>query len=160
MREKKRLAVLILMVVTLPIASSPAAAQEMDEPVMLTPAEITWAPGPPSMPPGSQIAILEGAPAQEGLVTMRLAFPADYQLAPHTHSNIERVTVISGTLYFGHGEQMEPAKAKELPAGSFFLFPPDTPMFGFTRDQETVIQLNVEGPWDVSYLNPEDDPRN
>jgi quercetin dioxygenase-like cupin family protein len=160
MREEKRLTVIILGFVALAIASSPAAAREMDEPVMLTPAEIAWTPGPASMPPGSEVAIMEGDPKQEGLVTMRLSLPPNYQLPPHTQSNVERVTVISGTLYFGHGEQMEPAKAKELPAGSFFLFPPDTPMFGFTREQGTVIQLNVEAPWDVFYLNPEDDPRN
>lgn len=161
MRIRKQALFSALTALTLMSASSAAVAQEvMDRPVMLTPEEIEWKPGPDSLPPGSLYAILEGDPSQPEMVTMRLAFPPNYELMPHTHSGFERVTVLAGTLYFGPGDEMNPAMAKELPAGSFFLFPPDTPMFGFTGDQETVIQLNVEGPWEITYLNPADDPRN
>jgi quercetin dioxygenase-like cupin family protein len=162
MNNGRRTALFLLLALTaLPMGSSPAAATEraQAEAVMLTPGEVTWTPDPASLPPGAKIAILEGDPKEEGLVTIRLALPPDFKLMPHTHPDFERVTVLSGTLYFGLGEKMEPAKAKPLPAGSFFVFPPDTGMFGFTKDQETVIQLNVKGPWDVHYINPADDPR-
>jgi hypothetical protein len=37
--------------------------------------------------------------------------------------------------------------------------PQGTAMFGFTKGEEAIIQLNVSGPWTVNYLNPADDPR-
>jgi hypothetical protein len=45
-----------------------------------------------------------------------------------------------------------------LPAGSFFALPPDTAHYAFI-DQETVIQLSSVGPWGLTYINPNDDPR-
>src|SRR3990170_4559514 len=88
---------------------------------------------------------------QEGLVTMRLKFPPHYKLAPHTHPADERVTVISGTLFFGMGDNVDAKKAKALKAGSFFIMPPNTGMFGWTGNKETIIQLNVMGPWGINY---------
>jgi hypothetical protein len=32
-------------------------------------------------------------------------------------------------------------------------------MFAFTKDEETVVQLNGIGPWGIEYLNPDEDPR-
>jgi hypothetical protein len=32
------------------------------------------------------------------------------------------------------------------------------PHYGFF-DEETVIQINTIGPWSVTYVNPDDDPR-
>jgi hypothetical protein len=34
-----------------------------------------------------------------------------------------------------------------------------TAMFGFTTSEEAVVQLNVNGPWTVTYINPADDLR-
>ena len=31
-------------------------------------------------------------------------------------------------------------------------------MFGFAKE-ETIIQVNAEGPWGINYINPADDPR-
>jgi hypothetical protein len=36
--------------------------------------------------------------------------------------------------------------------------PPKMHHFAWTAE-ETVFQLNVVGPWTVTYLNPADDPR-
>jgi quercetin dioxygenase-like cupin family protein len=105
------------------------------------------------------VAVLEGNPASAGPVTIRLKLPPDYTLAPHIHGGDERVTVLSGTLYFNVGDKIDKAMAKALPAGSFFIMPAGTSMFGFTTAEETVIQLNVDGPWTVTYINPADDPR-
>lgn len=162
MDRGKRPAVLLLhALLAMTLAGAPAMAADKAQTgaIMLTPGEVTWTPDPASLPPGAKIAILEGDPKEQGLVTIRLALPPDFKLMPHTHPGAERVTVLEGTLYFGLGEKMEPAKAKPLPAGSFFVFPPNTGMYGFTKEQATVIQLNVQGPWDVHYLNSADDPR-
>lgn len=126
--------------------------------ILLPDSDIKWADGPASMSPGSKFAVLEGDPKSPGPVTMRIKLPANYTLAPHTHPGDERVTVLSGTLFFALGDKVDRSKAKELPAGSFFVIPSGKAMFGFTKE-ETVIQINVLGPWGITYLNPADDPR-
>ena len=66
--------------------------------------------------------------------------------------------MISGTFRIGMGETVDPSKAKALPAGGFFAFPPGMTHFAST-DEETVVQLNSIGPWGLNYVNPKDDPR-
>jgi hypothetical protein len=56
------------------------------------------------------------------------------------------------------GDSGDAAKAKVLPAGSFFALSPGSPHY-FIADEDTVIQLNSTGPWSLSYVNPKDDPR-
>lgn len=126
--------------------------------VTVTPGEIQWGPGPKSLPPGAQAAVLDGDPAAKGAFAMRLKVPAGYQIAPHTHPRQERVTVISGKFQLGHGGKFDEAKLKDLEAGSFFSLPPRMQHFARAAE-ETVVQLNGEGPWQIDYVNPADDPR-
>jgi quercetin dioxygenase-like cupin family protein len=102
--------------------------------------------------------ILYGDPGAEGLFALRLKLPANYTLPPHTHPRPEIVTVISGTFHLGMGDTINRDRARALPAGSFFAFPPGMAHFAFTNE-ETVIQLNSTGPWALTYVNPADDPR-
>ena len=129
-----------------------------DEHKLLTAQDIKWGPAPPSIPAGAQVAVLYGNPGKEGLFAMRLKMPKGYRIAPHTHPKPEIVTVISGAARLGMGKTLEPAAAKILPAGSFFAMSPGMPHF-FLADEDTVIQLNSTGPWSLSYINPDDDPR-
>jgi hypothetical protein len=57
--------------------SSPGNATVVDQQPqhMYAPSEIKWQPGPPSLLPGAQMAILEGDPSQAGFFAMRLRFP-------------------------------------------------------------------------------------
>jgi hypothetical protein len=70
----------------------------------------------------------------------------------------EVVTVISGTFNLGMGETADQSATQALPAGSFFALPPDMAHYVFI-DGETVIQISTVGPWGLTYVNPEDDPR-
>jgi quercetin dioxygenase-like cupin family protein len=137
-------------------------AQEMDEPgsapSIHVPAQIKWADGPPSLPPGAKFAILEGDPSKEGFFTMRVRVPDGYRIPPHTHPKVEHVTVISGTFNLGMGEKFDQAMTKELPAGTFGYWPAGMKHFAWARG-ETTIQLHGIGPWSIEYLNPADDPR-
>lgn len=126
--------------------------------VLLTPADLTWTDGPPSLPAGSQAAVLEGDPKRAGLFTMRLKVPADYKISSHWHPADEHVTVISGTLYMGMGDTFDESKGTALSAGSFAVMPARTHHFAFTKE-ETVIQLHGKGPWGITYVNRADDPR-
>lgn len=150
-----------LVLVTLLIAAPPAAAATpyMGEGhTMVTPSDMQWGPVG-SMAPGAQISVIEGDLAKEEPFTMRLRLPADYVIAPHIHPAYERVTVLSGTFHFAHGEEVDRDKASALPEGSVAIMSPGDPMFGYT-EEEVVIQLHGTGPWGIEYLNPEDDPRN
>src|SRR5450755_1434335 len=69
-----------------------------------TPDQVKWAPVPPFLPPGAQLAVLEGDPmAATGDFTIRLKMPDGYKVPPHTHPHRENVTVLSGTLKVGDG---------------------------------------------------------
>jgi quercetin dioxygenase-like cupin family protein len=125
---------------------------------LVSPGEIEWAAGPPSIPKGAKAAVLYGKPGEEGLFALRLWLPAGYHLPPHTHPKPEVVTVISGEFRIGMGRESDRNNVRALAPGSFFAFPPGMVHYAYT-DVETVIQLNSTGPWSLDYVNPADDPR-
>lgn len=125
--------------------------------LMLDPAALEWS-DVASMAAPAKISVIEGDLAKEEPFTFRLKLPAGYRVDPHTHSAYERVTVISGTLYFAHGKRFDRDKATALPQGGVAIMPPGAPMYGYT-DEDTVIQVHGVGPWGIKYLDPEDDPR-
>ena len=118
----------------------------------------TWAPAPPALPPGAQVAVLEGDPSKPGPFTMRIALPDGYRIPPHFHPVVEHVTVLQGTFLVGMGERFDAAKLKMLPAGSFGALPPGMRHFAQAKGR-TVLQLHGMGPWGLTYVNPADDPR-
>ena len=119
---------------------------------------VKWGPAPPSLPPGASAAVLLGNPAVAGPFVLRLKFPAGFVIPPHRHSKDELVTVISGAFAVASGEQVDHASFKPLPAGSFVHLPAGMPHYART-DGETIVQINGVGPFDVTYVNPKDDPR-
>ncbi|HVK83730.1 MAG TPA: cupin domain-containing protein [Kofleriaceae bacterium] len=124
-------------------------------------ADTKWAPAPSSLPPGAEIAVLEGAPpfgAGKSFV-MRLKFPAGYKIPVHHHLVTERVTVLSGALKFGMGDKWEDAAMKSMKAGGEILMPREHKHF-VQADGETIVQLQGVGPWGIVYANPDEDPRN
>jgi quercetin dioxygenase-like cupin family protein len=161
--SKKRILKNRLIVITLCLALAPAAVaqaeKEMAEPSIYSPTDVVWKDGPTALPPGAKRALLEGDSAKEGFYSMRLLFPEGYKIPPHTHPQMERVTVISGALHIGMGEKFDQSAGRTLPAGSFFTMPAGMKHFAWTTG-ETVVQLNGIGPQSINYLNPEDDPRN
>jgi uncharacterized protein (TIGR02246 family) len=120
--------------------------------------EIVWRDGPPSLPPGAKIAVLEGDPMKAGAFTFRLKFPGGYRIPPHFHPVIEHVTVVSGAFSIGQGERWDDAKLVRLNAGDFIHMPPGSRHFALATG-ETVVQLHSTGPWGITYVNPQDDPR-
>lgn len=125
------------------------------------PAEIAWKSGPPSLPAGAQMTVLEGDPTKEGPFVFRLKVPDGFTIPPHMHPRAERVTVIQGTFNVAEGESVDksPGKGKVMPTGSFGYWPARMHHFAWSSG-ETIIQLHGLGPWKIEYLNPSDDPRN
>jgi hypothetical protein len=56
------------------------------------------------------------------------------------------VVVLSGTLYFGLGEQWDDTKLEARPAGSFFSEAPKAPHFAWAKDGEVILQVSGMGP--------------
>lgn len=139
------------------MAWSITQAQE-DGHILIKSDEVQWADGPPSMPPGAKISVIEGDLKKAEPFAFRLRLPANYKIAPHTHPTVEHVTVLSGTFYMGAGDQLDKEKAVPLTPGSFAAFQPGHSMFAWT-EEETVIQVHGVGPWGIDYIDPADDPR-
>ena len=118
-----------------------------------------WGPVPNALPPGAQVAVLEGDPFGKGLYTMRLSMPAGYRIPPHSHKKWEHVTVISGTFNLGMGEKFDTSVGHEMPPGTFGFLAPRMNHFAWASEA-TVIQLHGEAPWEINYVNAADDPRN
>jgi hypothetical protein len=126
---------------------------------ILVPADkVQWGPAPPVLPPGAQISVLEGNPSEKGAVTLRLRFPANYNIPPHWHSMTERVTVLSGALHVGMGDQLDRQASQTLKQGGFVSLPATMHHFAYTTTP-TVVQVNLEGPFDIAYINSADDPQ-
>jgi quercetin dioxygenase-like cupin family protein len=125
---------------------------------LFLPDAVAWKAGPASLPAGAKMAILEGDPTKAGNFTMRLMLPDGYTIKPHFHSNVEHVTVVSGSFNIGMGEKFDKASTKELTAGSFGFWPAGMRHFAWANG-DTVLQLHGVGPWTITYVNASDDPR-
>lgn len=133
-----------------------ALSSPMSNVIMVAPDQIKWV--DLSLIPGAQIAVLEGKMDKKGPITARIKLAPNTKIAPHWHPGVERVTVLSGTFNYGMGDKLDEGKTTALGAGSLIVMQPKMHHFAWTKD-ETIVQLNVTGPWAINYVNPADDPR-
>jgi quercetin dioxygenase-like cupin family protein len=126
---------------------------------VINPADLKWVDAPPSLPAGAKMAVLDGDPNKAGSFTVRMKAPAGYKVPPHTHPTAERLTVISGSFKIGMGDKLDEASAQEIGPGSFVVLPAGMKHFAISTG-ESILQINSEGPFQINYVNPSDDPRN
>lgn len=126
--------------------------------VVLAPDQLKWGPAPAGLPPGSLMAVLDGDPGKEGPFTLRAKFPAGYKVPPHWHSVAEHITVLSGTFAIGDGDRFDKDAAVKLPGGGYTSMPAKMHHFAYCEG-DTIIQVHGTGPFDITYINPADDPR-
>jgi quercetin dioxygenase-like cupin family protein len=119
-----------------------AAQADPLQPARVTPDELTWRP----ISTGAQVAILAGDPQKAGVYVICMRFPAGFRNPPHFHPDERIVTILSGTLLVGYGEQFDESKMKALPAGSMFTEPAKQPHFAWAKDSVVVIQVVGYGP--------------
>lgn len=126
---------------------------------ILVPADkVQWSPAPPILPAGAQIAVLEGNPAEKGPIVMRLKFPANYTIPAHWHTMAERLTVLSGSFHAGMGDKVDRKATQTLEPGGYVMLPAKMHHFAWTSEP-TIVQINLEGPFDLFYVNPADNPQ-
>lgn len=156
---KKLILLLIIQSTTFSFAETmPAVTQADSGHVMHSKKDIKWVAAPPSLPAGAQAALIDGDPTKPGEFTMRLKFPANYKIPPHTHPADEHITVIEGTFNMGLGEKFDVKTAHAMAAGDYARMTAGTKHFAMTKSA-AVVQLHGIGPWGINYVNPADDPR-
>lgn len=155
---RKAAGALSLLAVVLVGVDGSASAQGSGGSPFINASDIKWGPAPPSMPKGAKIAVLQGDPGKPGPFVIRLMVPAGYKVAPHWHSQDESLTVISGALAFGTGDKVETSKSHTLTAGGFHSLAGKDHHYVVAKTQ-AVLQVSGTGPFDMTYVNADDDPQ-
>src|SRR6187399_2748051 len=124
MRFRATVVVLVVMLSSSLQGDDSPSTKHKDGGFKVSPADkIKWKDGPPSLPKGARIAVLEGDPGKEGPFVFRVKVPDGYRIPPHTHPKPERVTVIRGTFNIGMGDRFDAGKGKAMPPGTYGTWP-------------------------------------
>ena len=110
--------------------------------VRVSPDELKWV----AVPSGLLVARVAGDQSKPGVYATQVKFPAGAKVPPHYHPDERIIVVVSGTVYFGYGEQFDESKMKALPAGSSWTEPAKQPHFAWAKDGEAIIQVIGNGP--------------
>jgi quercetin dioxygenase-like cupin family protein len=123
--------------------SEPLAAQR------IAPDEIKWEQGQL----GVQRAHLVGDDKKPGIYVYRVRFPANHKVQPHFHPDERVVTILSGTLYLGYGENFDESVMKALPPGSMWTEPARQPHFVFAKDGAVEFEVvGSNGPSGITRI--------
>jgi hypothetical protein len=151
-----RLAIGVVVGATL---AGPAIAQSTGGAhTFITPTDIKWSEAPPTLPKGAKFAVLQGDPGKDGPFVIRMLALTGYTIPPHWHTQDEQLTVISGMLYIGLGDTFNKRAARALPRGGFHFLSGKEHHYAFTNGR-TIVQISGNGPFDINYINPADDPQ-
>ena len=122
-------------------------------------AKLQWGPAPPFLPAGARFALVSGDPGKSGPFEIELSMPDGYVIPPHFHPTDETVAVKSGHFRFGMGDKIDRKAEKTMTAGQSGTL--KTPMHHWARAQgRTVVAVSGNGPFQITYVTPSDDPRN
>jgi mannose-6-phosphate isomerase-like protein (cupin superfamily) len=118
--------------------------------VFLKPEELRWQKLVPQLGDRSpEIVILHVHPATRA-TTLMIRTPRNFHVPRHWHSHGEKHTVISGSFIFECN-----GRCVELKAGSFNYIPPRVIHQAWTPpNEDCVLFTDVEGPWDVNWVEP------
>jgi len=140
--------------------SDKADAPKKPSHVMMTPEVMKWEP----LSEGAEVVVLAGDPFNQKKVGVPFVFRVKhkdgFELKPHWHPMDERITVITGTMLLGTGDEFktDPAHVTELPAGSYAFMPKIMRHYFITRG-ETIAQFEGIGPFRMTFVKETDDPQ-
>ena len=110
------------------------------------------------LPDGAKSALIIGDPTKPCVFMTYLKFPAKYEIPAHTHPFAEVVTVLKGAAWNGMGQKLDRTNGDKLGLGSSFTLPAGHAHY-LWNEEETIVLLTATGPWSITYVNPDDDPR-
>lgn len=105
-----------------------------------------WKPCPETLPPGCEIAVLDGSPQVADLFTVRFRVLDTFVMPPHTHPKDERVTIVSGTAAVAFGAEASREDATEFGPGDYYVNARDA-VHQVWVEGPTVLQITGIGPW-------------
>jgi quercetin dioxygenase-like cupin family protein len=149
------IAVALAIGASLALAQSHAGTTQQHRAVL--PDKLSWGPPPPGLPPALQAAVVDGDPTKPGFFVVRLRGTDGTVVRPHWHSQDEHLTVLSGKVEMSMGDQMG-INVTPGGMGAYFLMPGGQ-RHSATLRGDTIVQLDGLGPFDIFYVNPNDDPR-
>ena len=148
---RKLLLAFLLIAISTPVIAQQAMTR-------VTPDALVWRQDP-AFPRGVLIATVLGDPKQTGeVVVLRIKFPPQFKMPPHTHRYSEVVTVISGAIGSSHGTIFK-KRGGLLKPGSLWVYPARHPHYAWTENREAILQVQFIGPGGIEYIDPRDDPR-
>lgn len=154
-RAPRALFAIALVAAALALPASAAAQAVPADFAQVLPSDVQWKPHPTV--PGAEIAILLGVPAAEGPYAMRIRFPANTRVAPHTHPEARTYTVLTGEWKLGFGSRVDAKAFRVYPAGSLYRLPAQTPHFQESGAGVTIIQIQARGPTRTDLIPPSPD---
>ncbi len=110
------------------------------------------------LPPGARAAVVEGDPTKAGFFRIQVEMPAGFEVRPHWHPMSEQVSVLEGSIMLGQGKEWADDKMKPLAVGEKANVAAKQPHYLRAKDR-TVLEVRSEGPFEITYVNPADDPR-
>lgn len=119
--------------------------------ISATPDEVNWK--AVDGEPGWQIAILAGDPTKPGPFVERFKVPPNATTPLHTHPNTENITVLAGSFGLAENSTFDKSSGKILPAGSFYLLPPNQAHFAWSGAGGAIIQIHGVGPSGMTVLH-------
>lgn len=137
------------------LGAAPAFPEE--QPHFVSAATLNWSEAPAMFPKGANAALVSGNPETDGLYVVRLQFPANYKIPAHRHPLAEYITVLMGSFHIGMGDKLDMSKSTEVAPGGFVEVPADMNHYAWTTEQ-TVIQVHGQGPFEITYSDPANDP--
>ena len=139
-----------LMFLALPLLLAGSTAEAKTAP-------LKWGAAPAALPSGAQMAVVSGDPGKTGMFVVELKMPADYAVPPHWHPTNETLKVLSGKLHYGMTDKVM-TSAKTLTAGHSVTMTAKMHHWVHAPAAATV-QVSGMGPFQITYVNPKDDPR-
>src|SRR5690348_7359215 len=140
-----------LMILALPLLLAGSTAEAKTAP-------LKWDAAPAALPSGAQMAVVSGNPGKKGMFVVELKMPVDYAVQAHWHPTDENVKVLSGRIGYGMSDKLVEKGAKHLTAGQGVTMKAKMHHWVFASGPAT-IQVSGMGPFQITYVNPKDDPR-
>ena len=104
------------------------------------------------------MAVVSGEPDKPGApLVIRILNPDGEKVPPHSHQTDEHITVLNGTFIVGMGRNFASAGVQALKDGYYMLVPKEMPHFA-TAKGDVIMQVHGIGPFQIIWVNPEDDP--
>ena len=103
------------------------------------------------------MAVLVGDPDGMGPFVLRVKFPANAFVAPHSHPAAETLTVLSGDFFHAMGDTVARSRGEEVTAGGIIYLPAGMNYSVWTTSG-AIVQVSGTAPFKLIYVNPADDP--